>query len=63
MRCGLPPRHPTAQPSSAPDFEVLRDTCCLVRTEKGKLALAADVNVARKDANLKDRVTMLMIID
>lgn len=49
--------------SSAPDFEVLRDTCCLVRTEKGKLALAADVNVARKDANLKDRVTMLMIID
>lgn len=53
----------TTSDAGAPDFEVLKDTGYIVRTEKGRLALAVDVNIARKGTNIKERVTMLMLIN
>ena len=53
----------TTSDAGAPDFEVLKDTGYIVRTEKGRLALAVDVNIARQGTNFKERVTMLMLIN
>ena len=53
----------TTSDAGAPDFEVLKDTGYIVRTEKGRLALAVDVNIARKGTDIKERVTMLMLIN
>lgn len=53
----------TTSDAGAPDFEVLKDTGYIVRTEKGRLALAVDVNIARQGTDIKERVTMLMLIN